>query len=54
LKNDDRFKELAELLGQDVSEGSKGVPVSEVDVDAFWDIAVECDLAINNLSSSTD
>ena len=52
LKNDDRFRELAELLGQDVSEGSKGVLVSEIDLDAFWKVVVECDLAINNLGTT--
>ena len=50
LRNDDRFRELAELLGQDVSGGSKGVFVSELDVNEFWTVASACDLAINNLN----
>lgn len=50
LKNDDRFRDLADFLGQDALEGSKGVLVSEIDVDEFWRIACACDLSINDLN----
>jgi hypothetical protein len=50
LKNDDRFRDLAEYLGQDVLEGTRGVLVSDLIIDTFWNIASECDLAINDLN----
>lgn len=48
LRNDDRFADLANALGQTHLGGSKGYPASELDLDEFWRIAVECDRAINS------
>ncbi len=50
LRNDARYAELAEVLGQSHLDGSRGVPASSLDLDTFWTVAVECDLAINELA----
>ena len=47
LYNDERFAALAALLGQSHLEGSRGVAVTDLDVEEFWRVAVECDEAIN-------
>jgi hypothetical protein len=41
------FSELATILGQDHRGGSKGVPATTLDIDAFWAIALKTALAIN-------
>ena len=48
LQNDERFAELAKLLGQSHEGGSKGFPASQLDLDEFWTVAEDCDRAIND------
>ena len=48
LKNDERFAGLATLLGQSHESGMKSFPVSKLDLQQFWEVAVECDRAINS------
>lgn len=47
LRNDERFADLARLLGQTHEGGSRGRPASTLDLDELWTVALECDLAIN-------
>jgi len=53
LRNDERYAQLATTLGQSHLEGSKGVPASSLDLDTFWNVAVACDLAINDSVEQT-
>ena len=48
LKNDVRFAELAKCLNQSHTGGTSRVLVSSLDLDNFWDIAVDCDKMINS------
>ena len=48
LHHDDRFAELAKILGQSHTEGPKATLVSKLDIDKFWEIAIECDIKINS------
>ncbi len=48
LKNDSKFAKLATCLGQDHTGSSARILVSEVDLDEFWEVAVECDKMINS------
>ena len=48
LRNHDGFAELAKFLGQSHTEGPKATLVSKLDIDKFWDIAIECDIKINS------
>ena len=48
IQNDERFARLAALLGQDHTGGAKSVSIAEIDIDEFWDVAAECDRAINS------
>lgn len=48
LKNDSKFAKLAACLGQDHTGSSARVLVSDIDVDEFWRVAVECDKMINS------
>lgn len=48
LMNDERFSEIARLLGQSHLSTSKGVGVEELDLEEFWSVALECDRAIHN------
>jgi hypothetical protein len=50
LRDDRRFSELAELFGQTLGQKLSSVYVNNFDIDEFWRIAVDCDLAINNLA----
>jgi len=47
LRSDERFAGLAKLLGQSHEDAPRGVPISELDLEEFWRVAVACDLAIN-------
>jgi hypothetical protein len=47
IEKDERFAPLASLLGQSHEAGMKSFPVSKLDLDEFWAVAVACDLAIN-------
>lgn len=51
LYGDQGFDQLATVLGQSVNDGSKGVPVNELDIEEFWRTAVDCDSRINGLES---
>lgn len=48
LKNDSKFAKLAAALQQDHTGSSTRVLVSEIDLDEFWKVAVECDKMINS------
>jgi len=48
IEKDERFAALASLLGQSHEAGMKSFPVSKLDLDEFWEIARECDHAIND------
>ena len=50
LRNDARFAELAEILGQSHMNGSKSVKVSNLNLEEFWEVAVKCDEQINSKS----
>lgn len=52
LRNDERFADLAKVLGQSHKEGSKGYPASKLDLNEFWNVSVACDLAINEVSET--
>jgi hypothetical protein len=41
------FAELGQLLGQDHRGQQRGVPVSTVDVDQLWSVALRCAREIN-------
>jgi hypothetical protein len=47
IRNDARFEQLALLLGQDYTGGAKSIAISGVDLEQFWNVAAECDRAIN-------
>jgi hypothetical protein len=51
LRDDERFEELANFLGQSLGQKLHGVYVDHLDIDEFWQLAVECDYTINNLGS---
>jgi hypothetical protein len=48
LRNDARFAELAEILGQSHMNGSKSVKISNLNLEEFWEVAVKCDEQINS------
>lgn len=48
IRNDARFERLALLLGQDYTGGAKSIPISGLDLEQFWNVATECDRAINS------
>ena len=47
LRNDERFAELAQILGQSHLEGSRSVVAAALDIEQFWQTAVRCDREIN-------
>jgi hypothetical protein len=47
IRNDARFEQLALLLGQDYTGGAKSIAISGLDLEQFWNVAAECDRAIN-------
>jgi hypothetical protein len=51
LRDDERFSELAKLFGQTLGQRLHVVQVDNIDIDELWRVAVDCDLAINNLTS---
>ena len=51
LRDDERFSELAKLFGQALGQRLQVVQVDNIDIDELWRVAVDCDLAINNLTS---
>lgn len=50
IASDERFAEVAAVLGQTHTGSSKSVPISEVDLDRLWEVAVTCDRALNPLN----
>ena len=51
------FEDLAAFLGQSHLEGAKGVLASDIDLDAFWEVALDCDQRIQaevEIESSSD
>lgn len=48
VKNHQSFGPLAQLLGQSHTDSSKSVPLSSVDIEALWRIAVDCTAEIND------
>jgi hypothetical protein len=51
LKNDSRFSELANFLGQNHLESTRRVVVADLDLAKFWNVATDCDLKINDKTS---
>ena len=48
LKNDSKFAKLAKCLEQDHTGSSARRLVSDIDLDEFWRVAIECDKMINS------
>lgn len=40
------FADLAALLQQSHLDGAKGVLAADIDLDAFWEVALDCDRRI--------
>ena len=49
LQFDSRFARLAEILGQSHLDGASSVPVDSINIDDFWDAAVQCARALNSI-----
>ncbi len=54
IKGHAGFAELAQLLGQDHKGGQRSVPVSTLDVDRLWSVAVRCAAEINSHPGATN
>ena len=51
------FDDLAAFLGQSHLEGAKGILAADIDLDAFWEVALDCDQRIQaevEIESSSD
>ena len=47
MRSVDGYEPVATVLGQSVDGGSRGVPLSELDLDELWDAALETAVRIN-------